>query len=409
LQRFIFILLFILSTSCSKEEINNSIIEPSATLGDTYISHRFKDQLKTTQLISRLNLIFPNADSLVNPKYDITVFRIFYKTHDFQNNEITASGLVYVPEITRHHVPIVCYQHGTVFHKEEVPSIIGDLSYFAPFILASESGAIVCAADYIGLGFSDGIQHYFEPTEEANAVIDMLGSVQILLNKTYHSLTFNNEVYLTGYSQGGHATLAAQRRLETLYRYQFQIKASAPMASFFSFEKSSQLNLMKDSINSTYACTYAFLINSIQSTQNVYSSYKDIFISPYDSLTNIIFNGTYYVNYVNAVYPNYFYNTLQPSFRNDFKNNPNNIFLKAIKKYDVINDWIPKAPTHFYHSQGDEIAYYENSVIAYNTFKQNGGHVELNSLGNISHLDGNIAAIKSVREWFYPNIKITPY
>jgi len=401
--------LFILSTSCSKEEINNSIIEPSATLGDTYISHRFKDQLKTTQLISRLSLIFPNADSLVHPKYDITVYRIFYKTHDFQNNEITASGLVYVPEITRHHVPIVCYQHGTVFHKEEVPSIVGDLSYFAPFILASESGAIVCAADYIGLGFSDGIQHYFEPTEEANAVIDMLGSVQILLNKTYHSLTFNNEVYLTGYSQGGHATLAAQQRLETLYRYQFQIKASAPMASFFSFEKSSQLNLMKDSINSTYACTYAFLINSVQSTQNVYSSYKDIFISPYDSLTNIVFNGTYYVDYVNAVYPNYFYNTLQPSFRNDFKNNPNNIFLKAIKKYDVINDWIPKAPTHFYHSQGDEIAYYENSVIAYNTFKQKGGNVELISLGNISHLDGNIVAIKSVREWFYPNIKITPY
>ncbi len=401
--------MFILSTSCSKEEINNSIIEPSATLGDTYISHRFKDQLKTTQLISRLSLIFPNADSLVHPKYDITVYRIFYKTHDFQNNEITASGLVYVPEITRHHVPIVCYQHGTVFHKEEVPSIVGDLSYFAPFILASESGAIVCAADYIGLGFSDGIQHYFEPTEEANAVIDMLGSVQILLNKTYHSLTFNNEVYLTGYSQGGHATLAAQQRLETLYRYQFQIKASAPMASFFSFEKSSQLNLMKDSINSTYACTYAFLINSVQSTQNVYSSYKDIFISPYDSLTNIVFNGTYYVDYVNAVYPNYFYNTLQPSFRNDFKNNPNNIFLKAIKKYDVINDWIPKAPTHFYHSQGDEIAYYENSVIAYNTFKQKGGNVELISLGNISHLDGNIVAIKSVREWFYPNIKITPY
>jgi len=166
---------------------------------------------------------------------------------------------------------------------------------------------------------------------------------------------------------------------------------------------------MKDSINSTYACTYAFLINSVQSTQNVYSSYKDIFISPYDSLTNIVFNGTYYVDYVNAVYPNYFYNTLQPSFRNDFKNNPNNIFLKAIKKYDVINDWIPKAPTHFYHSQGDEIAYYENSVIAYNTFKQKGGNVELISLGNISHLDGNIVAIKSVREWFYPNIKITPY
>lgn len=397
---------FIIFLSCSKIDVKNN---PNSYLQSTYVSHRFKDKLTTSQLLSRLNAFVSNPDSLVHPKYNVTAYRIFYKTHDYQNKEITASGLVYIPEIKNYTVPVICYQHGTVYEKNEVPSISSDLSYFAPFILASESGAIVCASDYIGLGFSEGIQHFFEPTEEANAVVDMLGSVQNTINKTYHSLTFNSNVFLMGYSQGGHATLTAQRKLETVYPAQFNIKASAPMASFFSFEKSTQLNNMKGSVFTTYPSVYAFLINSVQTTQHIFPSYQTVFITPFDSLTNFLFNGNYTVGVVNALYPNYFYDALQPAFRIDLKNNPNNLFLQAIKKYDVINDWVPKTPTHIYHSESDEIAFYDNSVIAYNTFKQKGGNVSLISLGNVSHLDGNLKAITEVRNWFYTLIEIKPY
>ncbi|HPN18352.1 MAG TPA: hypothetical protein PK546_02365, partial [Chitinophagales bacterium] len=80
-----------------------------------------------------------------------------------------------------------------------------------------------------------------------------------------------------------------------------------------------------------------------------------------------------------------------------------------VKKYDVINDWAPKSPTHFFHSKTDEIAFYDNSEIAYNTFLQNGGNVSLIDIGNYSHFEGNIIAIEKVRDWFYPLIKITPY
>lgn len=404
--RFLSIIFFIFIVSCSKEK---SPAIKYQVLGATYVSHRFKDELTTLQIISRLSNFVPNPDSFAQPKYDVIVYRVFYTTHDYLNRPITASGLVYVPKISDYFVPVVCYQHGTVYQKEEVPSISSDLGYYIPFVMASETGAIVCAADYIGLGFSEGSQHYYEPNEEANAVVDMLGSVQILLNKTYRRLTFNSEVFLFGYSQGGHATLAAQRKLETVYGNQFQIKASAPMASFFSLEKSSQLNVMKNNIDYSYPSAYAFLINSIQTTQQIYTDYSNVFIKPYDSLVNILFDGNYSVGEVNVQFPNYFYTTLQPSFINDLNSNANNTFLQAIKKYDIINDWIPKSPTHFYHSEGDEVAFYDNSEIAYQTFKQKGGNVALFSLGNVSHLDGNAIAIEKVRNWFYPLIKITPY
>lgn len=407
-KQLLFIVAIILFISCKKEEKPVTPVQYE-TLGDTYISHRYKDRLTTTQLVARLNSIVPNADSFIHPQYDVIVYRIFYTTHDYQNQEVTASGLVYVPEITNYFVPVVCYQHGTCMQKQEVPSIAADMNYYVPFILAAEKGVVVCAADYIGLGFSDGVHHFYEPTEEANSVTDMLGSVQLLLNKTYHKLTFNDSVFLMGYSQGGHATLAAQRKLETKYLPQFHLIASAPMAGWFSLSNSSQFDVLKDSVNYDFSAAYAFLINSIQTTQHIYPSYASVFIAPYDSLTNRLFDGTNTIGYIGTKYPDYIYNALQPAFINELRYNSTNIFLQSVKKYDVINDWVPKTPTHFYHSERDEIAFYDNSVIAYNTFHQKGGNVELINIGNYSHFEGNIIAIEKVRDWFYPLIHITPY
>ncbi|HMW13667.1 MAG TPA: lipase family protein [Chitinophagales bacterium] len=393
--------------ACKENNINTSA--PDAYLGNTYISHRYKDRLSAVQLIDRLSAVYPNADSLIRAQYDVTVYRIFYKTHNFQNQEISASGLVYIPEIRHYFAPVVCFQHGTCIQKQEVPSIAANLSYYVPFIIASETGAIVCAADYIGLGFSDGKHHFYEPTEEANAVVDMLGSVQPLLNKTYQKITFDDSVLLFGYSQGGHATLAAQRLLETKYDAHFHIQASAPMASWFSFENSSQLNVLKAALPFDFPSAYAYLINSIQSTQSVFSSYNEMLQSPYDSLCSVLFDGTKSTGYVNSKFPATFHAALQTSFVNELNSNPDNNFITALKKYDIINDWIPKSSTRFYHSQGDEIAFYDNSEIAYNTFKNKGGNVHLINLGNYNHFEANIIAIDSVRNWFYPLIKIKPY
>ncbi len=392
--------------ACSK---NNADNPPYVVPPDTYITHQFKDRLIAAAITTKLGSYFNNADSFLNCKYDVTAYRVTYTTHDYTGAEIKASGLVYIPDIRYYFVPLVSYQHGTAISKGEVPSITGDVDYYVPFMLASETGAIVCAPDYIGLGFSEGTQHYFEPTDEANAVIDLLRSVGTLLNKTFRPLALSKELFLTGYSQGGHATLSAQRMLETTYRYEFNIKASAPMASFFSLEKSSQLNVLKDSIAYPFAAVYPFLLYSLQTTQHVYAGFSSMLKPPYDSLTQILFDGNYTSSYINTLFPEYPYTALQASFVNELKNNPANALMNAVKRYDIINDWIPKTPTRFYHSEGDEIVFYDNSVIAYNTFKQKGGNVSLVDLGHMNHLDGNFAAIQQMRSWFYPLLKITSY
>ncbi|MFN8236753.1 MAG: hypothetical protein U0T77_01165 [Chitinophagales bacterium] len=394
-----------LLTSCSE----NTFVDPYLPPPETYVSHQYKDKLTTTQIIARISRYIPTAGSLFQPKYDVSVYRVFYKTHDYENKEIIASGLIYIPELNYYFLPLISYQHGTAVRKSEVASMTGDLDYYVPFLFASETGAIVCETDGIGLGFSEGVQHYFEPTEEANAVVDLLRSAGRLLQKTFRQLNLSNELFLMGYSQGGHATLAAQRLFETKYPYEFILKASAPMAGFFSFEKSSQFNLLKSPASYPITSIYPFLIHSINSTQKVYASFDSIFIHPYDSLVNVVFDGEHDASFINAQFPDTIYNTLQASFRNQLKDNPNTPFLLAAKKYDLINDWIPKTPTRFFHSEADEVAFYDNSEIAFQTFKTKGGNVQLISLGNLNHLDANSAAIQQVRNWFYPLIKITAY
>lgn len=398
-------LLSIFLLSCSSK--NN--FNPLGSSSSTYIEHQFKDKLTIAQITDRISTYIPNASSFLHPLYDVTVYRVTYQTHDHKGNELQASGMVYIPNIQYAFLPIISYQHGTAIRRTEVPSITGDLDYYVPFMLASESGAIVCEADYIGLGYSQGVHHYFDPEEESNAVIDLLRSVQTLLDKTLLPLGITKDVLLAGYSQGGHATLAAQRDIETKYSREFNLKASAPMASFFSFENSSQFKILKDSIAYPEPAVYADLINSINTTEQVYSMLNAVFIPPYDSITAVVFDGNHDADSVNALYPAYFYNCLQPSFRNAMQNDPNNAFIKAASNYDLLSGWTPQAPTHFYHSESDELVFYDNSVIAYQTFLQRGGNVQLVSLGHLSHLDANLLALQKLRDWFYPLVRIIPY
>jgi hypothetical protein len=311
MYRLLILLLSGFLLSCSSEQNTNPFSDPPVT----YRSHQFKDKLTGTEITERISNYISGADTLLQPKYDVTVYRVFYTTHDYQQNEITASGLVYIPEINRHFLPLISYQHGSAIGKSEVPSMTGDLDYYVPFMLASESGAVVCQTDGIGLGLSEGMQHYFEPAEEANAVVDLLRSVDRLFQKTLRPLNLSRELFMAGYSQGGHATLAAQRLLETNYPYEFIIKASAPMAGFFSFERSTQFDVLKEPIRYPVSSVYPFLINSINTTQEVASSYAYYFIPPYDTLVQVLFNGENNTSYINSQFPDTIYDYTAACFQ----------------------------------------------------------------------------------------------
>lgn len=144
--------------------------------------------------------------------YAVTTWRLTYLTLDGQGRLVTASGLLAVPDKPAGRPsPVVSYQHGTIFYDREAPT--NAVTADAPPVVMASLGAIVLAADYVGYGASRGLPHpYLLSQPSAAAVVDLLTAARVW--RQQNGVRGNGQLFLVGYSEGGYATLAAQREIE---------------------------------------------------------------------------------------------------------------------------------------------------------------------------------------------------
>lgn len=157
---------------------------------------------------------------------DIDAYKILYTTTDLEGRLDTASGLLVIPTGVEGPLPQVIYQHGTVNSRFDVPSELRGGWELALGI--SSFGFITIAPDFQGLGTSRGIHAYVHSESEALAAIDMLIAVQSFFSEI--AVEVDDHLFITGYSQGGHAAMAAHRALERDYADAFTVTASSPMS-----------------------------------------------------------------------------------------------------------------------------------------------------------------------------------
>ncbi len=148
----------------------------------------------------------------VVPRYDVATWRVEYRTLDADGKLVRASGLVAVPRKAFGGAsPVLSYQHGTIFRDVEAPSnnaVPGEVS-----VVLSSLGYIVLAPDYVGFGASRGTPHpYLLSTPTAAAVNDFIVATQYW--RATNEVKDNGELFLTGYSEGAYATMAAHRALQ---------------------------------------------------------------------------------------------------------------------------------------------------------------------------------------------------
>ena len=83
----------------------------------------------------------------------------------------------------------------------------------------------------MGLGVSTVPHPYLHADSEADAVVDLLRAARDVVAAA--GVDWPDALLLTGFSQGGHATLAAQRLLEAAPLEGLTVKAAAPIAGPF--------------------------------------------------------------------------------------------------------------------------------------------------------------------------------
>jgi pimeloyl-ACP methyl ester carboxylesterase len=171
---------------------------------------------KLNQILTKDFPAFSGLDVSYTPATNgVTLYRVSYDSviPDKGNKPIRASGLLAVPDTGGKAFPLLSYQHGTVYEREQVPSF-PDQSPETQLMLAQFAGQgyVVIGADYFGMGTSKEPEGYMVKSSHQQACHDMIRAAGSVLGSM--GIT-TDKLVLGGWSQGGFVTMACLEKLES--------------------------------------------------------------------------------------------------------------------------------------------------------------------------------------------------
>lgn len=186
--------------------------------------------------LTRLNHILKNEIpeaieskvSYSDPKNAVKLYRVEYLSMipEQGNRPTKTSGLIAIPVTGAKVMPLISYQHGTVFGKNWVPSF-PENSFETRLMIAqfAAQGYVVIGSDYFGMGTSEEKDSYMVVNSQVQASYDMYQASLAILAKEGISVS---DFFLTGWSQGGVITMAYLEKLES---YRIKVKAVGTAAA----------------------------------------------------------------------------------------------------------------------------------------------------------------------------------
>jgi pimeloyl-ACP methyl ester carboxylesterase len=362
LKRILFVLpaLLLVLHSCSDEEPK---LEDPFSYRGTLISHELIQSWTTTQvdsLLLELGLSLP-----VN--YGLDIYKVVYETVDARGESATvASGALVVPVGSTDPLPLTSYQHGTVIHRDGVPS---RLSYEITLgILFGATGNIVSMPDYLGLGDSPGMHPYVHAKSEATASVDMLRASKDVLAEL--KVDDNGQLFLFGYSQGGHSTMALTKEIEEFHQDEFSITASAPMSGPYDIDGAqTDVMLSEEPYSNPFYMPYTLL--AYNDVYQIYDSPSDFFKEPWATTLPPLFDGYHEGYEIDELLPERPVEIIRDDVLESFTNNMEDPFRLLLTENDLTN-WAPDSPIRMYYCTGDEQVIYLNALNAREAFLAQG-------------------------------------
>ncbi|HKK73447.1 MAG TPA: T9SS type A sorting domain-containing protein [Saprospiraceae bacterium] len=308
-------------------------------------------------------------------EYDVEAYKINYTTTDLTGAVDTASGLITFPKTMDISSPLTLIQHGTVPNRNAVPSNLqGGYELGAAL---SSIGYVTIQPDYLGLGDSDGLHPYVHAESEASAGIDMIFAAKAFLDE--FQIAYNDQLFVTGYSQGGHAAMAAHRELEANYAGELPVTAAAPLSGPYSISTATKERLLSDE-EYFFPGYAAWTLLSYNEAYGLYDSLTQYMKQPYAEYALAFKNEEIDLNTLHAdmiaqlnqefgasVVKNMFQDSIIAAIQAD----PDHPFNQALRDNDTY-DWAPVAPTRMFYCMSDDQVSFTNSIIADSVMNANG-------------------------------------
>ena len=338
-------------------------------------------------------------------QYDIDMYKMVYNTVDALGQPTIASGAFLAPSNTPcTDFPMIVYHHGTSLRKIDVPS--NDVGETLIGRVFGAGGYFVLMPDYIGMGESPGLHPYCHGESEATATRDMIRAAREFIADSLNMID-NGELFLTGYSQGGHAAMAAHKYIEENNLLgEFNVLGSAPCSGPYEMS-----GAMADTILSPYPYSnpgyLVYLLSAYQMVYgNLYNSYAQVLNSPYDTIVPPFFDGnntTLDMGTLNNLLSGYIDTLMVDTVVANFSNSMstyNHPLWTALLDNDN-HDWTPQRPIRMYYCTGDEQVTFQNAIAAEATMQANGANdVQAVNMGTGNHNDCVLPALTTAYLWF---------
>lgn len=294
-------------------------------------------------------------------KCDVKVVALNFRTPGAQGEYTNSSGVLLVPAgaCASQGAALVAYAKGTDVQKPRTLANPQDGETFLLAAMYAAQGYAVVAPDYLGFAKSTYSYHpYLHADSEASTVIDSIRAARNAANAA--GATLNGKVMVTGYSQGGHSSMAAHREIERSNAGEINLVAGAHLAGPYNLSGSFKLT---DAI-AGYQFFVPYLVTSWQKVYgNIYSNVTQAFKAPYASyIETLLPNPT--LNYTTlvtsgqlpggpTVTPNQARDLVfQSAFITASQTDTSNPLYVAATKNDLLG-WSPKAKTLLCGGAGD--------------------------------------------------------
>ena len=381
-----YLLLFLFLFSCNnQDELTRAYI-------DTYTKLFSISKENILEIVQ--NSEYGNLNEYL--QYDISLYTITYNT-TYKGQNIKASGLVAFPD-TDKGMPILNFNHGTTSLHADAPT--EDLIQYSFFSNAASAGYIFVIPDYLGFGVSDNIVHpYYRSDITGQTIVDMIRAAKELA--AIEGYNFNGDVFLSGYSEGGFATMSAHYNMEKNNYSGLNLVASAPASGGYDITGMLDYFISKETYHVPYYIAYVAM--GYKTSYDWSLPLSSIFNEPYASIIPEYFNGKYSGYEINSVLSDDMSELLTSNFINNIYTDADLKIIVDAFEENSLDQWIPKNKMIMYHGTDDITVPYQNSVDTYNSFISLGADkniVEFIDLVGENHSSGSLPYVVSLFDEF---------
>ncbi len=222
------------------------------------------------------------------PQCGVDVYYLKFWTLGGANETTESSGAMMVPTGgtgCSGPRPIVLYAHATqfvsTFNIADVTNSTNSEGLLIAAMFAAQ-GYIVVAPNYAGYDISTlGYHPFLNAAQQSGEMMNILSAARAALPKTFSAATSDNgQLFLTGYSEGGHVAMATQRALQAAGA---TVTAAAPMSGIYALEAEGDALIFGDVALGASAFLPLFTTSYQHAYGNIYNLTTDVYSTTYAS------------------------------------------------------------------------------------------------------------------------------